>query len=149
MRFFVAVWKGHKAARLLLAATNAASVEDYDGALVRLQQAFDLGLPKHVEYSTMLGSLLSATRDDGAALDAFQAAFAMVDATPKYNQHEKNYLKAYIAGGTKQIAERTDETPDMTVPPGSEFSEIKLKKVRSLVKAMFPLPDHPDWVAAR
>ena len=89
MRFFVAVWKGHKAARLLLAATNAASVEDYDGALVRLQQAFDLGLPKHVEYSTMLGSLLSATRDDGAALDAFQAAFAMVDATPKYNQHEK------------------------------------------------------------
>ncbi len=140
MRFFVALWKGQQAARLLLAATNAASQREYPAALQHLQAAFDMGLPKHVEYVTLHGGLQLATGDVPAALETYKAAYALVDDTPDYNDHQRIYLKAYIADGASRAVQ---ELPGEQALPPPDLTSLKTRRVSSLVRAMFPLPCLP------
>ena len=97
----------------------------------------------------MLGFLLSATGDYAPALEALEDAYSLVEATPKYNQDEKNYMRAYISAETNQLVKRVlndgDEAPDVGIPLHQSYDEIDLEKVRDTLRTVFRLPEHPKW----
>ena len=124
-------------------ALELASKGKYEAALNAVVRIEEIG-PLLAEFALLKGFLLYAVNRDDEAVRSLIEAQKLVEASQKYSDDDKEYLKCYASVWGGEAAKKLGGK--VLKPFFVDFGKVSLSKVKKHLKRKFPLRDHPNWV---
>ncbi len=120
-----------------------ASKGNHEAALDEIVRIEEIS-PLLAESALLKGFLLYALNRDDEAVRSLIEAQKLVEASQKYSDDDKEYLKCYASVWGGEAAKKLDRK--VLKPFAVDFERVPLSKVKKHLKRNFPLRDHPNWV---